>query len=278
MSKYIFKSDGSKEIYNRTKMMDSIISAGASPDLAENIMNQINREIKGGMKTDEIHQRARELLYQKKPAVALKYSLKEAIMDLGPDGFIFEKYIARILREYGYKTEIGKILKGCCVDHEVDVVAEKDNIFFMIECKYHTSKGLRSDIKTALYVHSRFVDIEKAFKKNCSNEDTHYEGWLVTNTKCTEDAIKYAECVKFQIIAWKYPRTRNLQYYIESKKLYPVTILSTITRHQKKTLMDSDIIIIQELDDYSPESLAQLLSIDHRQAIKILHEIKILMD
>ncbi|MBN2072764.1 MAG: restriction endonuclease [Actinobacteria bacterium] len=278
MGNYILKSDGSKETYSKTKVMNSLVSSGASPGLAEKIMRQISREIKDGMNTDEIYKRARELLRGEKPGLALRYSLKEAIMELGPDGFIFEKYIAKILKEYGYKTRVGEILKGCCVDHEVDVVAERDNIFLMIECKYHGSKGLRSDIKTALYVHSRFVDIEKAFKNENCDRDMHYEGWLVTNTKCTSDAIKYAGCVKFQIIAWKYPRTQNLQYYIESKKLYPVSILSTLTRNHKKILMDSDIITIQDLNNYTPGDLTGLLNTGHDQAIRIIDEIKILLD
>ena len=52
------------------------------------------------------------------------------------------------------------------MDHEVDVVAKKDNMVFFLECKYHNHRGTYSDIKTALYVHARFVDIEKAIKNS----------------------------------------------------------------------------------------------------------------
>ncbi|GAI02479.1 unnamed protein product, partial [marine sediment metagenome] len=60
-------------------------------------------------------------------------------MDMGPEGFVFEKYIAKILREYGFITEVGRILNGHCVNHEVDVIAKKENQVCMIECKYHNS-------------------------------------------------------------------------------------------------------------------------------------------
>jgi Holliday junction resolvase len=199
------------------------------------------------------------------------------MMSMGPQGFVFEKYIAKILDKYGYSTKVGQILKGCCVDHEVDVVAKKDNMVFFIESKYHNHRGTYSDVKTALYVHARFVDIEKAIKKKKDSNNTHYYGWLVTNTKCTSEAVKYSECVKLRILAWQYPKVKNLQYYIERKKLYPISILTTITKDQKEALFDSGIILVQELVSMDADEIMRLLSIKKIKTMKILNEIEILL-
>ncbi|GAG83291.1 unnamed protein product, partial [marine sediment metagenome] len=261
MEKYIIKADGKKEQYDEEKISSSFIKAGASPEIATAATKTINKKVKDNMSTDEIYHKVLSHLRVLEPGVALKYSLKRAIMDMGPEGFVFEKYIAKILREYGFATEVGQILNGHCVNHEVDVVAKKESQVCMIECKYHNSRGIKSDIKTALYTHSRFLDIEKAYREKDINNNTRFEAWLVTNTKCTSDAIKYAGCVGLKILAWHYPKVENLEYFIETKKLYPISILSTITEKQRDILFDSDIILAKELGSYKMDSLAELISV-----------------
>ncbi len=277
MEKYIIKADGKKEQYDEEKISSSFIKAGASPEIATAATKTINKKVEDNMSTDEIYHRALSHLRVLEPGVALKYSLKRAIMDMGPEGFVFEKYIAKILREYGFITEVGQIINGYCVNHEVDVVAKKESQVCMIECKYHNSRGTKSDIKTALYIHSRFLDIEKAYREKDNNNNTRLEAWLVTNTKCTSDAIKYAGCVGLKILAWHYPRVENLEYFIETKKLYPISILSTITEKQRDTLFDSDIILTKELGSYKMDSLAELISVRQSRASKILNEASIII-
>ena len=276
MEKYITKADGKKELYDKQKINTSFIKAGASHEIATKATKTINRKVKDNMSTDEIYHNALGNLRVIEPRVALKYSLKRAIMNMGPEGFVFEKYIARILKEYGFFTEVGQILNGYCVKHEVDVVAKKEDKTCFVECKYHNSPGIKSDIKTALYVHSRFLDIEKAYREKESNNNSRFEAWLVTNTKCTSDAIKYADCVGLRILAWHCPEEENLQYFIETKKLYPISILSTITEKQKEILFDSNIILIKELGNYNIDNLSRLISVSQPEASKILNEVDII--
>jgi len=277
MSDHIIKSNGRLETFNEDKVISSLIKAGATTEQARGVLDHLKPEIREGASTEDIHNMALQYLSRVEHKLALKYSLKRAIMNMGPQGFVFEKYIAKILDKYGYTTEVGQVLKGQCVDHEVDVVAKKDNMVFFIESKYHNHRGTYSDVKTALYVHARFVDIEKAVKKKKDSDNIHYYGWLVTNTKCTSEAVKYASCIKLRILAWQYPEVKNLQYYIERKKLYPVSILTTITKNQKEALFDSGIILVQELVSMDPEEIMRLLSIKKIKTMKILNEIEILL-
>ena len=276
MTKYIIKSDGSKEPYIEEKIKSSIIKAGSSPDLAEETVRTINKKVKDNMSTNELYNKALNRLRVLEPRVALKYSLKKAIMDMGPEGFAFEKYIAKILREYGYSAEVGQFVPGYCVQHEVDVVAKREGKTYLVECKYHNSPGIKSDVKTALYIHSRFLDIEKASREK-ENSNDHLEAWLVTNTKCTSDAIKYANCVGLKIMAWHYPEVENLQYFIETKELYPISILTTINKKQKEILLDSGIILIKELENYGANDLTRLIHVNHWQASRIINEARILL-
>lgn len=276
MSKSIIKADGKAVPYDEEKVSLSFLKSGASPEVATRAAKELTKRIKNNMTTTQIYNRALNQLKKIEPKTALKYSLKKAIMNMGPDGFVFEEYVAKMLREYGYTAEVGQIIKGYCVEHEVDVVAKKEDKIYLIECKYHNSPGIKSDVKTALYLNSRFMDIEKAYIKNNGPSDSRFKAWLITNTKCTSDAIKYACCVGLRVMAWQYPEDENLQYYIESKKLYPVSILPVVTEKQKERLFSSNIILVKDLLNFEIDSLARILSINHNKVERILDEVKLL--
>ena len=82
MEKYIIKADGKKEPYNKGKISSSFKKAGASPEIAAEATKTINNKIKHNMSTDEIYHKALEHLKTMEPGVALKYSLKRAIMNI----------------------------------------------------------------------------------------------------------------------------------------------------------------------------------------------------
>jgi hypothetical protein len=278
MDQYVIKANGEEEEFNKEKISSSLLKAGANPELAASTTSDIEKKFTNYTNTDEIYHNTLGNLRKVEPKVALKYTLKRAIMDLGPAGFVFERYISKILNQYGYSTEVDKIISGFCVDHEIDIIAEKINERFMVECKYHNLVGIHCDVKITLYINSRFLDIEKVDSSKINNEKAFSQAWLFTNTKCTDDAIKYANCVNQKITAWNYPKDENLQYLIESKKLYPVTILSTISGPQKDILFNAGILTVNELSGYQTNDLANLLSTDKDASDRILNEANMLLN
>ena len=109
---------------------------------------------------------------------------------LGPSGFPFERFLSEILKADGWHTQTGVMMTGRCVTHEVDVLAEKAGRRVGIEAKFHNDPGGHTDIKDVLYVWARYEDLKKA-PEAASRVD---EGWLVTNTRFTRNAIRYASC------------------------------------------------------------------------------------
>jgi len=245
----VIKASGQPEEFNIQKLVDSLIRSGASEDAARDIARKVEGQIKPAMHTKHIYRIAKKMLRRYSKAVDMRYSIKKAIYMLGPAGYQFEKYFAGILKAYGYSTETNRFLKGYCVTHEVDIFAVRDDIGSVIECKYHSNGGNPTDIKIALYVYSRFMDIKKAYELNHENRVSINEGWLVTNTRCTSDAIKYADCVGLKIVSWKYPAENSLERLIENKKLYPVTILSSIKKTSLNILFKNDIILVRDIAD-----------------------------
>ncbi len=247
----IVKKSGEREPFIEEKLKRSLSRSGAQQKLIDEVVAHIVGEVGRGelSTTDGIYRHAFKLLRKRSRMVASRYHLRRAIMELGPSGHPFEHFIARILEADGYKTTVGSVLAGACVDHEIDVLAEKDGETTIIECKFHNQQGIKSDVKTSLYVHARFEDIRK-------NGKQRFGVWLVTNTKLTGDAIRYAECVGMKAIGWSYPSVGNVQDLVERSGLHPVTCLTSLNRGQKQNLMERGIVVCRDLVE-KPETLGE---------------------
>lgn len=245
----VVKASGDLEVFNEDKLRKSISRAGVPQSLQDETLNHIKSRLRDNIPTSEIYSHILEFLGKSdSPYLIAKYSLKKAIMDLGPTGFPFEKFISRILAGQGYQVKTDVIISGVCVAHEVDVVAEKEDSKIMIECKFHNKLGNRTDIKVALYVMARYQDLTAGFL-NRSNAMRFNQVWLVTNTKCSQEVIVYAKCMGMKIVSWGYPENGNLQDLVEKQKLHPITCLNNINSAQKKILLDNNIILAKDLFD-----------------------------
>ncbi len=187
------------------------------------------------------------LLKKTANAHAARYNLREAIMLLGPAGFFFEKYIARIFAYENHKTITNLTLQGKCVSHEIDVLVKKNGIIAMIECKYHAGRDVASDVKVPMYILSRFNDIKERNHPIFDRKDIVSKCWIVTNNLFTADAITFAKCSELNLLSWNQPEDNNLKTKNDENYLYPVTCLTTITLAEKDKLLILDIILVKEI-------------------------------
>ena len=142
----IIKSSGEKVKFSIEKLRTSLRRIGADEQTVNQTINRVRDELYQGISTKEIYNRAFALLKKKDSHLASKYKLKKAIYELGPTGFPFERFISAILEYSGYKTEVGTILQGLCVTHEIDIIAHKNNESTVVECKFHNEKGINCNI------------------------------------------------------------------------------------------------------------------------------------
>lgn len=157
--------------------------AGADPSVIDEIVGSLSNEIYDGILTFELYRIVFSKLRNQRTGVAGRYNLKQAIMQLGPTGFPFQRLIAALFESDGFCTKVGEIVRGKCVSHEVDVIAEKAELHHLAECKFHSFRGKVCDVKHALYMHARFVDLEKRFLAEPAHSHKTHKGWLITNTK-----------------------------------------------------------------------------------------------
>ncbi len=243
------KASGEYELFSEEKVRRSLQRARVEKKLIKSVINNLKSELYDGITTKEIYSHVFKILGKEKNYLASRYNLKQAIMQLGPSGYPFEKFVAGILVREGYQVKVGRIVQGECASHEIDVVAQKDNEHYMIECKFHNRPGRKSDIKVTLYTYARFLDVAKAWIEIAGHKHKFYQGWLVTNTKVTSKAKSYAQCVGLKVVSWDYPKGSSLRFLIEKSGLHPVTCLNSLNQNEKKRLLEEGIVFCQDLID-----------------------------
>ena len=240
----VTKADGEQEPFDPAKLEHSLALSGASSTMRARVLAHVMHELKPGMMTEEIYRHAFTILRREEVVpVAARYSIKRAVFALGPSGFPFEQFLAEIFKAHGWKTQTGVALNGRCAPHEVDVYAEKNGKRIGIEAKFHNDAAGKTDIKDALYVHARYEDLRNTPEAS-SRVD---EGWLVTNTRFTRNAIRYAQCSGLSLIGWDYPRARNLFTLIEEARVHPLTCLTTLTETEKRRFLDQKIVLCKQV-------------------------------
>ena len=270
---YVIKTNGEKELFNYKKLEDSLRKIKTPEEIISQIISEISISVKEKeiFTTHDIYRKAFSILRKIHKPIAVRYSLKKAVAMLGPTGFPFEKFVAEIFNAQGFTTETDHIVKGKCVEHEIDIVAWKNNELIMTEAKFHTDFNLKSDLKIVLYVKARYDDIfgqEYVFggvKRKLT------EGWIVTNTKFSSTAIQYGQCnplLKF--IGWNYPYDNNLHHLIEKYELVPLTALTTLTTAEKNLLLSRGIILSKSLLD---EKMLQGYGFDENKIKSVKEEV-----
>lgn len=242
----ITKADGSTEEFRPQKLASSLRKAGANPNEIAYILSEIESSLEDGMKTQMIYQKAFQLLRNSGESVAARYSLRRAVFNLGPTGFPFEDFLGKIFEAEGYTTKRRLILKGKCATHEVDLAAYSPSDTFIAEAKFHARPGVKSDLQVAMYSYARYLDL--ASTQVCKGDQCGIVSLrVITNTKFTQAAIKYAECSGIKLLSWDYPKHDSLHNKIERHRTYPITVLTHLTTSQKQFLLQNGVILCSDI-------------------------------
>lgn len=245
----IIKRSGEIEDFDINKLKTSLRRSAADKPLILKICDAVLNNLKEGMTTKQVYKMAYKMLKEKSRVTAAKYKLKKALMELGPSGFPFERLVGKLLAHEGFQTEVGVNVQGNCVQHEVDVIAQKENLHYMIECKYHSDPGRFCDVKVPLYIQSRFIDIRTEWKKSADHESKIHKGWVYTNTRFTADAIQYGTCAGLGLTSWDYPTGNGIRERIDRCGMHPITALTSLSKYEKSLLLEKGVIICKELEE-----------------------------
>lgn len=266
--------EGEIEPFSTQKIYRSARNAGASKKIAEEITKEIEKKAYQGIKTEKIFREIKKILKEKDYQTFVKFDLKKAIKRLGPTGFPFEQYVKSIFQNRGFKTKTNLRLKGKCCRYEIDFLAEKGEKIYVGECKYRNLFESSVDVNFALINYARFLDVKKnkLFEK-FSQVDTI----LVTNGKFTKKAIRYSNCVKADLLGWKYPRNRGLEKIVEEGNLYPITILPSLSKKAIESFLLEKKMLAEDLLKLNLENFSSKSKVSLKELKKLKKEAEILL-
>ncbi len=260
----VVKATGEVADFDEAKVANSIRRAGIPDGLQQAVLRHVKDRLYNEISTAEIYHHISEFLGKSSvPFAKSRYSLKQAIMLLGPTGYPFEDFVAKLLEALGYDTKVRQILNGACITHEIDIIAHKHGLTAMIEAKFHNSPGTRSEVHVPMYTKARFDDIKDRYGLD--------QAWVVTNTKTTKDANAFAQCANMRVISWSYPEGEGLRDLIEQSGLHPITMITTLTLSQKMKLLEDHLTLCKDLWDN--KSRLDTLDMTEEQKKRTLEEL-----
>ncbi|MCK9393842.1 MAG: restriction endonuclease [Candidatus Paceibacterota bacterium] len=276
---YVINASGEKELFSEKKFSSSIKRAGASGVVVSKVLSDVKKNIFPDIKTSEIFKLAKSSLEKEQLKFALRFSLKESIKSLGPAGFFFEKYIAEVFKQYGYEIKVDQTISGKCINYEMDIIAKKDKVIYLGECKYRNRAGEKIDVNVCLKEFALLYDVRSG-NYFSGSPDCSIQSLIVTNTKFTEQAIKYAECKRIYLLGWRYPKEGGLEKLIEDKKLYPITILPSFKKYlmdffvSKNMMLAKDVLEIKDIVKFAETAKISKKSINdlYRDARALLED------
>lgn len=265
----VIKHSGEKVSFDTEKLKSALIRSGARHQEIGHIVSEISKKLYNGISTRKIYQIAYSVLRKRSHNAAGRYRLKKAVLDLGPSGYPFEKFVGRLMAFKGYDVIVSKIIQGKCVTHEVDVIAKKDFEHLYIECKFHKDRG-KNDVKIPMYIKSRFDDIRNNLGQLKENKGVAIKGMLITNTRFTTDAQDFGKCSGLTLVGWDYPHHNNLRDWIDQSGFHPITSLSSLTKKMAQALLERDVILCSEIEQ--KQNVLKSLGLRSNEIRKIIRE------
>jgi hypothetical protein len=72
------------------------------------------------------------------------------------------------------------------------------------------------------------------------------------------------------VVSWSYPQNESLRDLTEKEKLYPVTILSSLSQNQKQILLDNHTVLVKQI--LNNKDCLDLLAIENEKKEQIVEE------
>jgi hypothetical protein len=272
---YVTKADGSKQPFDKQKIINTCLRLQATPEQAQSIADKIEAKAYDGIPTKKILQMVFQYMKKYRPAIGYQIDLKQAIAMLRskPD---FEIFVAKLFEAMGYEVRTNLIIRGKCIEHEIDVIARKENEIILVEVKHHVNHHTYSGLDVFLQLNSTLEDLKLGYESG-KNNFKFTRAILICNTKVSDHGRRYALCKGLEFIAWKFPPEKGLERLIEEYKLYPITFLKEIERGEAYKLADVGIVTVKQLLD-DAEKISRKSGISKNRILQLQKAAKIVLE
>lgn len=254
MAVFVIKADGSKQLFDREKVVRTCLRLGADSQVAYAIAEKVERRLYDGISTREILGMIFRFMRRHQPGVRFIFDLKKglSLMSSKPE---FELFVQVLLANNGFQVEPNRILKGSCVEHEVDGIARKNGVTYFVEAKHHFSYHALTGLDESRIARAILEDVSEQYANDGNLKIDR--AMIVTNTRYSTHAIQYGQCRNLLQIGWSFPEDAGLQKMIEAKRLYPLSCLRGLRDNLRLRLVNSGIVLIKQLLEQDPVELGK---------------------
>ncbi|MCW4020443.1 MAG: restriction endonuclease [Candidatus Bathyarchaeota archaeon] len=268
----VTKADGSKQLFDREKVVRTCLRMGASRDVAEEVAGKVEMRVYDGIATEKILQMIFRLLRKYKPRIRHLIDLRKALASMAskPD---FELFVQSVLGENGFEVSPNRNVRGRCVEHEVDAIARKNGVTYFVEVKHHSNFHVPTGLDESRIARAVLEDVTEGYELGLNDLKVD-RAMIVTNTKFSNHAKQYAECRGIVQVGWSSPLEGSLQDMIEAKKLYPVTCLKGLKANMRNRLSSAGIVFLEELAEGNLAELKQSTGLSTRSLELVIEKAK----
>ena len=133
---FVTKYSGEKQKYSQEKVLNSIIRSGIEKSKALSILTDVENKLIDGISTQKLYNIVSEEIEKHGFKIGQHtYMLREALAKMG--SFDFEKFVQKMLEKDGFECAYNIIVGGECVEHQVDIIAQKQQKLYYVEIKHH---------------------------------------------------------------------------------------------------------------------------------------------
>jgi hypothetical protein len=269
---YITKADGSRQLFDREKVVRTCLKMGVNRSTAYKIVNEVEQQLYDGITTNKIFNLTFRLLRNYKPTIKHFLDLRKSLslMDSKPE---FEKFVQILLSYNGYSVSGNRLLIGKCVKHEVDGIAQKNDITYFVEAKHHQNYHSPTGLDESRIARAVLEDVIEGYElgKNKLRID---RAMIVTNTRFSEHAKIYGKCRNILQIGWSSPTKIALQNMIEEKKAHPLSCINGLKNSTRTRLVNSGVVLIKQLMDFDTSNLSKISGVSISTLKKVIEKAK----
>lgn len=268
------KYSGELVPFEKVSLYRSLTKSGASEAQVDQVYENIVAQLYNEMTTRKLYELAYAELKSIRSTYAARYSLKKALRDLGPDGYYFEQWVAKVFKHLGYQTHTGITLKGNAVTHEIDVLAAHNDNLHIAECKFRNDIDAKISVTTPMYYLSRMKDLMDNTYHYFGKNRKIKHGWLITNAYLTKDSKAFADYYGIKLVSWDYPTHNNIKSITDQYGLYPITTLTYLSDDEKKVLLKQGIVVVSDILSVKMSDLTKVLGkINYEELVNEVNEL-----
>ncbi len=268
MGIYVTKSDGTRQLFDREKVIRTCLRMDASRKTAIKVVEEVEKSLHDGIPTSKILQMTLRFLRFYKPAIRYLLDLRRglSLMDSKPE---FERFVQILLTQNGFEVSPNRLVTGKCVEHEVDAIAKKAGITYFVEAKHHINYHTPTGLDESRIARAILEDVTEGFQYGNFNLKID-RAMIVTNTRYSEHARRYGKCRKILQIGWSSPANLSLQNMIEERNCYPISCLRGLKNETKTKLVNSGIVLIKQLFEDKLPMLARKTGVQQETLKQII--------